>query len=552
MSEKEKELMQCRDLSVTIRRTGGAIVENISFCLERGKNLCIMGESGSGKTTVVNCVAGYDLYAKGLTVQNPVKINRQSTTVFSVCQDADFFLDPYKTLFYYIKRAFDVRDRRNVGTRDKRLDTGLLLDYVCLLGLLKPLFEDNGKYTLETLKDLTSNRSGSLPKKIEKILINTLKSKTKQKLSGGEKQKFFLLLAFIVNPDILVADEIFTDIDDASRNRISNLIFKQDFTVIFISHNIRLVKKLMDQRALTRVYYLKDKTFVPAVWENTGNSTLPPWAEKMIRAHNNIQRLEKKHTTEIDGTVNNGMEIYNIASARKVFRDGRMVKFACRNGNIRLHPGINYAFAGENGAGKTTLFKILAKIYDFKGDILYLHNRQLQKLKNVSRLDFVYKNQLVFQKTGNAVDDNKPVLEYLLSLFSTEQKTQAVEQIHDLFTQFFKAEKVDFILARRFHDLSVGEQRRVLLIQALLQVDHRSVLFIDEAMRGMDIFLKEKLVKYIRGRNLQVFLVTHDCDLVKAVCDRYVWFDYERESATTYLSGPWSMDTFNRKLGGNQ
>lgn len=554
MSKQIKPLASAQNLTVTINRTSGRILRQVSFELEKGKHICIMGESGSGKTTLVNCIADFDLTAHGLRVHSPIQINREKTKVFSVCQDADYFLDPYKTLYYYIKRAFTLRYREKTRSRKKLLDIPLLLEYVRCFGLLKPLFEDNRSYSLENLEHAAANWSNKPQKNIANILRHTLKSKTKQKLSGGEKQKFFLLLAFIVNPDILVADEIFTDIDEASRGRILSLIFKQQFTVVFISHSIGLVKKLMHQHVLAKVYYLRDKTFDPKVWQNAPGAVLPPWATKMIATYDRISHLQK-HPSPHDPDSNqpgNGSEKFNIGSAHMTFRDGRKARFACRNGNIKLFHGINYAFVGENGAGKTTLFKILAKINHFKGEIFYLHNNKLQKLEEVKRLDFVYNNRLVFQKTGNAVDDNQPVIQYLESIFTGQQREQAPELIQDMVRTFFEPAKTGYILKRRFHELSVGQQRRVLLIRALLQVNSDSILFIDEAMRGMDVFLKEKLIKYIKDRSIQVFLVTHDSDLVKALCDRYVRLQYEKNSGTTYLSGPWSMETFNHTLGGEQ
>lgn len=545
MNNMDNVLFELNKMCVKVSHTGKTILENISLSLEKGRNICIMGESGSGKTTLVNHIS--DFKKDGLIIKNPsgeepLKIDRAKVTVFSVCQDADFFLDPYKTLFYYVKRAFLTRNRNlHKGSRNI-VDMGILLDFVIKIGLLKPLFEDNGKYTVEEIDRISKKGNDNEKRALWEILADTLKSKTKEKLSGGEKQKFFLLLGLIVNPDILIADEIFTDIDDISRQRISDQIFNKDFTVIFISHDIGLVEKLVDMKALSRVYYLNNGSLHRDTWANSANSKTPEWALKMIRSHNNLLRLITENTTtrkEIGDA-----QTYKIIKARKVFHDWRMLNFDCRDGHIHLKKGLNYAFIGENGAGKTTLFKILTKIceYDSGNKIFYFIDNELKDLSKVSRLDFVLKNQLVFQKTGNAVDDKKPIMEYLLNFFKKHQRENGCKRIRELTGTFFNPEKVETVISSRFYDLSVGEQRRIMLIQALLLVESDGILFIDEAMRGMDVFLKEILVNHIKKSNQQVFLITHDNVLVRALCDEYVLFEYERKSGKTFLSGPFKID----------
>ena len=157
MSKQIKPLASAQNLTVTINRTHQDILHQVSFELQKGKHICIMGESGSGKTTLVNCIADFDLTAHGLRVDSPIQIDREKTNVFSVCQDADYFLDPYKTLYYYIKRAFFLRYRQEPRSGKKRMDIPLLLEYVRGFGLLKPLFEDNGSYSLENLEHAAAN-----------------------------------------------------------------------------------------------------------------------------------------------------------------------------------------------------------------------------------------------------------------------------------------------------------------------------------------------------------------------------------------------------------
>jgi peptide/nickel transport system ATP-binding protein len=512
------------------------IVQNINLEIKKGENICIMGESGSGKTTLVREIAG--IPPKGLQKENGT-IHTHGNYIFTVFQDVDLYMDPYQTLYYYVKQAFKKRNRHNPpSAKTPAVDHRLLLQYIDEVGLLKPLLEElkQGRgWNAEKLnRALQQNRQQEI-RRIAKLMIKALKTRTKQKLSGGEKQKFYLLIAFIANPEILVADEIFTDVDIASSGKISTLLFKKDFTVVFISHDIGMIKRLMDNRQLQKVYYLRDKEWRPQVWEYPHGKTvsddlMPAWALDMWQAHQNIQSQKiEKITTSNDLPV-----VFEISSVTRQFDDNRRVTFIRENKPLTIRKGVNYALIGENGSGKTTLFKILTKLSRYKGKIGYW-NGKLQELRKVPRYQCASQNQLVFQKTGNAIVEDLSIKEYLLSFFKKDQHPQYEQKIKELITDFFKKEKVQQVINSPFRALSVGEQRRILLIRSLLLVNKEGILFIDEAMRGMDVFLKERLVNYLKKKKLQILLISHDKHLVEALCEKKISLTFDKKTGKTFI-----------------
>lgn len=510
------------------------IANQIDLTIEKGENICIMGESGSGKTSLVREIAG--ILPKGLQKQSG-QVYRGDNYIFSVFQDVDLYMDPYQTLYFYIKLAFKKR-YRNSPDKSQGIDNSLLVRYIDEVGLLKPLLGNaEQEYNIEKIKDAIENNRQQEIENIADVLIEGLKTKTKQKLSGGEIQKFYLLVALITNPDILIADEIFTDVDSASCDKILNLLFKnrQNTTVVFISHDIGMVKRLVDEGMLHKVYYLKDKELHNDIWISPRHKineelSMPDWAGKMWQAYRNIQ-------DEKIVSINRGEDlpaIFEIGNVTRQFTDDKKVNFICNGKPLTIRKGVNYALVGANGTGKTTLFKILAKLSDYKGSI-WQHNDRRMKLNDVSRYDCARQNQLVFQKTGNAIAAKLPIMEYLLSFFKKEEQDEAAGKINELMEKFFGAGKWRQILNRQFRELSVGEQRRILLIRALLLVNRSGILLVDEAMRGMDVFLKEKLVKYLKQTKQQILLISHDEYLVDALCERKIELIFDRETGNTIV-----------------
>jgi len=488
-------LIDCHDLSIRAWPGGKTLVKAATLQLFPQERIGVMGDSGSGKTTLTGFFTGahhgLELAAGRLLVK-PVAF-------FTLFQDADLHFSSYQTLFYYLNNAFIQRKRlvfRNpfqgfwARNFEDHIDYGFLADLMRALELDQKLDCD--------LQDRLQFR-------------DFLRRSTKNRLSGGQQQKFLLLLASIAKPDVLIADEIFTDMDEGSVEDAVRHIFSGQAgdQVILVSHKIALMHRLIEEGKLHRIYFVrKGRTHVD-VWTAARR---PEWAEEMLEAHREIEAMIAKRR---QASINRqGLPLFQ-ANAIKVSLSGKDIIDA-PNG-FQIFSGRNYALKGSNGVGKTTLFKTLLKLYPYRGRLA--HRRG--ELSAIPRYVHVLRNQLVFQKTGNAIQTRQPLGTYLLSFFSRETQPQKAALLQDLARRFFKQEAED-ILGRSFVTLSVGEQRRILLIRAMLFLQSDGVLFIDEAMRGMDIFLKRDLIKYIRTTGSQVFLITHDKQLMSALCDEVI------------------------------
>jgi ABC-type glutathione transport system ATPase component len=461
------------------------ILKGINLEIDIAKeNICIMGESGSGKSTLLNVISG-SLSTKLVPSKNSIIIP-PGIRFFTLFQDADLYLSSHNSLYYYLKLAF----------AHNGWDAGLVNELVKELQV---------SITLPPKKE----------KKLSPGTINYWKNLTKVNLSGGNKQKFMILLGLIVNPGVMLLDEIFTDIDDRSKENIIAKIFTGERRIIMVSHDYVLVKRLLEERKIDKVYNLSDGNLDHNCWKRSSKDIT--WVEDMEQNHREIEKIIlNKKIAKVPGA-----NTYRYKLDKIVHAYGKSKVIDQKDAPpLTLLTSCNYAITGENGVGKSTLVKILMKLEPYKGSISYcsLNGSTTGELAKLNRAKYMEDHQLVFQKTGNSLQTDRPLKEFLLSYFKTQDREEKWKEVEEYCRIFCLSPGL--ISNRTFSQLSVGQQRRLMLIRALLLLKENGCLFIDEAMRGMDISLKRRLVEHLKDKPYQVFLISHDEQLRKALCEK--------------------------------
>ncbi|MCU0285566.1 MAG: ATP-binding cassette domain-containing protein [Acidobacteria bacterium] len=472
--------------STSPNKSGKMILKEIFLSIEQ-ENICIMGESGSGKTTLLNVISGNLPTSLKCMPDTDIKIS-PNTRIFTLFQDADLYLSSHHSLYYYLKLAMGINkwDPLQIRQYTDILKISITLPY---------------KYQEKLHPDMTKY----------------WKKLSKDNLSGGNKQKFMIMLGLLVNPDVMLLDETFTDIDEQSQDKIIELLFAGKRRILMVSHDYERVKRLVEEGKIGRVYYISNGILFPHFWEH--GTILPQWVESMEENYQGIEAIIRDKEKE---------KLMDIQTPRyqliRVFHAYGKCKVIDYNGDkpLPLTTCHNYAITGENGVGKTTLVKILMKLEPYKGNIhLWGNNGDgAVALKKILRATYMKQHQLVFQKTGNSMQAGLTLKDFLLAYFKPVDREIKWKRIEE-FASHFSLDS-DIITRNRFSQLSVGQQRRVMLIRALLLLDEcpNGCLFIDEAMRGMDISLKRRLVEYLNCSPHQVFLISHDEQLRKALCHK--------------------------------
>ena len=206
------EILRVENLSKVYGKGENKVValDNVSFSVEKGEFVAIVGASGSGKSTLLHLVGGVDRPTKGKV-----------------------FIDG--------KNIYEMDDDKLAIFR--RRQVGLIYQFYNLIPILNveenitlPLELDNREVDKKTLKELLEllgleHRSKHLP----------------NELSGGQQQRVSIGRALITNPAIILADEPTGNLDSKSSDEIVALLKKSNKeynqTIIMITHNMEIAKE---------------------------------------------------------------------------------------------------------------------------------------------------------------------------------------------------------------------------------------------------------------------------------------------------------------------
>jgi oligopeptide/dipeptide ABC transporter ATP-binding protein len=249
-------MLSVRDLSVSFPgpRRGQVVkaVDGVSFTVGRGETFGVIGESGSGKSTVGRCLvcllkpsngeldhAGVDPFALS---KSELRSHRQAYQI--VFQDPNAALDPRMTILQSVCEPLGVA---RIGTPAERRQTALeMLERVALA-----------------------------PEMAERY---------PHELSGGQKQRANIARALVLRPKVIICDEVIAALDVSIQAEMLNLFMDLqrdlDLTYVFISHDLRVVGHISDRVAV--MYFGKLVELGPT--EALMEQPLHPYTQALLSA----------------------------------------------------------------------------------------------------------------------------------------------------------------------------------------------------------------------------------------------------------------------------
>lgn len=248
-------LLSLEDVSVRFpvgRRRHVTAVDGVTLELREGETLGLIGESGSGKSTVARAAMGLVPISGGtvrwrgedVSTYNAKQRRAFSESVQMVFQDPHSALDPRRTILQSVREPLDV-----MGRGDKK---------------------DREQVAAKALEDV------GLPSQMLK--------RYPHQLSGGQKQRANIARALVTDPKVLVCDESVAALDVALQAEILNLLqdlkAEYELTVLFISHDLSVVSYLADR---INVMYLGN-IVENAPTESLVGQALHPYSEALLSA----------------------------------------------------------------------------------------------------------------------------------------------------------------------------------------------------------------------------------------------------------------------------
>lgn len=513
------------------------VLDGISFEIQEGEKVALIGRNGSGKSTLMRLLAGLDQPNEGqLAIKKDTLIgyveqipsHMDSWTVLDVLSHGLIHLKEYRAEMTELEKKMS---DPGIAGNAEQLDR-VLRRY----SALQERFETEGGYELEASIDKIATGL-QIPKSEYGLAFGSL--------SGGEKTRVVLASQLIVQPDLLLLDEPTNHLDLARTEWLEEFLREYPGTCIIISHD----RYFLD-RVVTKTIELEDGEAFS--YQGGYTAFMKDKEERLLQQFADYQEQQKvikkmkesiKQLEEFGRIGGNEKFFKRAASMRRALERMEKVKrpvLERRQADFELHPqdrsgrrvayfeqvevrygnqavlegasgliefGEKIALMGPNGSGKTTLFKVLV------GELM----PDSGSLEWGARVDVGYLAQQ---------EEPENPKETVLQYFRENAGVEEGEARGILARYLFYGAAV----FRSVGQLSGGEWTRLRL--ALLIHQKPNLLLLDEPTNHLDIASREALEDALQGYQGTVLAISHDRYFVNQVSGK-VW-DLNQGTLTVY------------------
>lgn len=489
-------VLSVTDLCITAVSERGVptpIVKHVSFSIQPGKVLALIGESGSGKTTISLSAMGY--FKPGCELASG-SIMLEGTELTQL--DARQLQELRGTRVSYVAQS--AAAAFNGAHKVNRQVTEVPV----------------------TRMGMSSNEAGAravdLYGKLELPDPQNIGRRYPHQVSGGQLQRLMAAMAMITEPRLLILDEPTTALDVTTQIEVLRafkaLIAEKGVSVIYVTHDLALVAQIADD-----IIVLKDGEVVEqGPVEQIIHKPKADYTLKLIgAAHVMPDRIQERPAVEPDSTP----PVLELSSVSAGY--GKTpATLAVRDVSLAVRAGEVLGIIGESGSGKTSLGRVISGLMDIRvGEVRLEGSALRQGIANRSR-DHLRAIQFAYQMADVALNPRhtirKTLARPLRFYFGLEGKALDREVEHLLYL----VELPTTMLDRFPSELSGGQKQRVNLARALAAKP--KLIICDEITSALDTIVAKailELIEWLR-RELQIafIFITHDISTVAKIADR--------------------------------
>ena len=520
MSKEKKTLVEVENASLYIGKN--KILKNLSFKIYTKEIVAIVGESGSGKSMTALSLIG---------------------------------LQPKQAIINATQMIFDNQNLMTFNSKDWQKNRGNTLGIVFQepQSSLNPSIRC-GKQLFEVLqihRQLKIKQKEELVKKcLRDVQLNDYKRILKSyphELSGGQKQRVMIAMALLCNPKLLIADEPTTALDVTVQKEIMELLKslqkKYEMSILFISHNLAIVKQLADRVLVMHEGRIVESENSNVLFQNPKHNytkglmfarpeigvrlerlpTIKDYSNSMFKPKKTSlsKRLEKHNELYAQKPLIEIKDFEKNYFNNNWFRGKSSLK-ALHQTSFSLYQGETLGLVGESGCGKSTLAKTLVYLDPATSGEFFWQGVKVA-FNNKNHIDQLRKDvQLIFQDPYSALHPYKTVgraLEEVLFVHSSKSNIDYSQRVIELLSKV----GLDSEYRNRYpHELSGGQCQRVVIARALAV--EPKVLICDESVAALDISVQAQVLNLLndlkRDLGLSYIFVSHDLAVVKYMSDR--------------------------------
>jgi peptide/nickel transport system ATP-binding protein len=490
-------LVEIKNLCVVARAQTGvetAIVKDVSFAVEQGEVAGLIGESGSGKTTVALSVLGYTRFGCRIS-SGSVRIG--STLVTALDKPGLRALRGRRVAYIAQSAAASFNPARTIMAQ---VVEGALIHGTAALA------EAEAK-----ARDLF--RVLAIPE------ADTIGTRYPHQVSGGQLQRLMAAMALITDPEVVIFDEPTTALDVTTQIEVLKAfkaaIRERNTTGIYVTHDLAVITQIADRIVVLRDGSVQEAGETAALIrrpESDYTRSLLAAAEPALR---DLQVRPDAMVTPLLA-VSGLVAGYGGADAA-----GNPQLPVLRDVSLAIGRGQALGVIGESGSGKSTLARVIAGLKPLSAGVVRLDGEELRTTCAHRTREQLRRVQIVFQSADTALNPRASIAEIigrpLKFYFDLDGagRDRRVRELLDL-TRLPQS-----VLERRPGDLSGGQKQRVNFARALAAKP--DLLLCDEVTSALDTVVAAAILDLIvelrHELGLAYMFISHDLKIVRAICD---------------------------------
>ncbi len=487
----DKRLLDVRNLSVDFHTSHGTVhaVRDVSWHLERGETLAILGESGSGKSVSASAILNLIDMPPGEITSGEILFEGEDLLQMS-------------------------------GERRRKLNGHrIAMIFQDPLSHLNPVYSI-GFQIAETMTAHGISKSETRARTIELLeRVGIPEAATKvdaypHQFSGGQRQRIMIAMALALKPDILIADEPTTALDVTVQAQILALLEElQEETgmgLLLITHDLGVVAEIADRVVVMNSGQIVETGTAHEVYHNPQH----PYTQNLIAAVPGDGDLAE----QVDASVQPILEISDLAKHYGGF-------VALEGASLTVLPGESVAIVGESGSGKSTIAKTLLRLEEATSGQALFEGKDLLSMSAKEMFDIRRDIQMVFQDPTQSLNPRMSIYDIISEAFVIHPnilpKKQWKARVCELLEQVgLKAEHIH----RYPHQFSGGQRQRIAIARALAL--EPKLIICDEAVSALDVSIQAQVLALLTDLQAQLGLsylfIAHDLPLVRDFAHRVI------------------------------
>ncbi|MCH4550126.1 ABC transporter ATP-binding protein [Rhizobium changzhiense] len=459
------------------------IVDGVSFDLQKGKVLGLIGESGAGKSTIgLSALAygrggaeitggevrldGADILALG---KNGIRKIRGARVCY-VAQSAAAAFNPAHRLG---DQVIEASVKHGLMTKDEARKRALYLFSV--LGLPNP---------------------------------ETFGERFPHQVSGGQLQRAMTAMALCSNPELIVFDEPTTALDVTTQidvlAAIKHAIEETHTAALYITHDLAVVAQISDDIMVLRYGKQVEYGSVQQIIEAP--------QQDYTRALVNVRQAYREEATDQSTAL---LRVENVSAE---YSNGFKVLH-----DVTLHvpKGQTLAVVGESGSGKSTLARVITGLLPPSSGRIVFDGKPLMPGLKSRPNDDLRRIQLIYQMADTAMNPRQTVRDIIgrpLTFYYGLRGAEKTARVKELLDQI---EMGKGFVDRYPAELSGGQKQRVAIARALAAKPE--LILCDEPTSALDPLVAEGILKLLlklqEEEQLSYVFITHDIAIVRAIAD---------------------------------